>query len=142
MESEDAKERKEKDGLRLTLIHNGVIVTMDDESRVYSNGAIVVEGDRIRAIGRSSEILDRFSPLADEIVDLQGQIVLPGFVKMRGGGERTEGTGGKADARKGEGGFLGRRRGKERREGEEGEGEGLREMGGCRGRRRRRKGAE
>ncbi|XP_031489431.1 uncharacterized protein LOC116256999 [Nymphaea colorata] len=80
MESEEGKERKEKDGLRLTLIHNGVIVTMDDGSRVYSNGAIVVEGDRIRAIGRSSEIIDRFSPLADEIVDLQGRIVLPGFV--------------------------------------------------------------
>ncbi|KAF3793378.1 Imidazolonepropionase [Nymphaea thermarum] len=113
MESEDAKE---KDGLRLTLIHNGVIVTMDDESRVYSNGAIVVEGDRIRAIGRSFEILDCFSPLADEIVDLQGRIVLPGFVKMRGGGERTEGTGGKgrkAEASKGEGGVPGRRDGRE-----------------------------
>ncbi|CAN6472492.1 unnamed protein product [Victoria cruziana] len=60
----DEAERKEKDGFRLTLMHNGVIVTMDEGSRVYSNGAIVVEGDRIRAVGRSPEIFDRFSPLA------------------------------------------------------------------------------
>ncbi|KAH7570536.1 hypothetical protein JRO89_XS05G0129000 [Xanthoceras sorbifolium] len=63
-----------------TILHNAVIVTMDSESRVFRNGAVFIEHDRIRAVGQSADILQQFLLLAHQIVDLQGQILLPGFV--------------------------------------------------------------
>ncbi|XVF89337.1 hypothetical protein PTKIN_Ptkin19aG0122200 [Pterospermum kingtungense] len=62
------------------ILHNAVIVTMDSESRVFQNGAVVIEKDKIKAIGQSSDILQHFSPFTRHIVDLHGQILLPGFV--------------------------------------------------------------
>ncbi|KAK1314756.1 hypothetical protein QJS10_CPA06g01686 [Acorus calamus] len=71
---------EEKKPKSLLVIHNATIVTVDQESRVFSDGGIVVDGDTIKAIGRSTEILHQYSPLADEVVDLQRRILLPGFV--------------------------------------------------------------
>ncbi|GFZ21092.1 hypothetical protein Acr_29g0002540 [Actinidia rufa] len=62
------------------ILHNGMIVTMDPQSRVFRNGAIVIDRDRIKSIGQSSDILRQFSPVAHEIVDLHGQFLLPGFI--------------------------------------------------------------
>ncbi|XAR48212.1 S-adenosylhomocysteine deaminase [Bertholletia excelsa] len=62
------------------ILHNAVIVTMDPESRVFRNGAVVVNDDRIEALGQSYDILGEFSALAHQIVDLHGQFLLPGFV--------------------------------------------------------------
>ncbi|PSR84739.1 5'-deoxyadenosine deaminase [Actinidia chinensis var. chinensis] len=62
------------------ILHNGMIVTMDPQSRVFRNGAIAIDRDRIKSIGQSSDILRQFSPVAHEIVDLHGQFLLPGFI--------------------------------------------------------------
>ncbi|KAH9774133.1 UDP-glucose 6-dehydrogenase 3 [Citrus sinensis] len=62
------------------ILHNAVIVTMDKESRVFRNGGVFVVQDRIKAIGQSADILQQFSQMADQIIDLQSQILLPGFV--------------------------------------------------------------
>uniref|UniRef100_A0A5B7BFY9 Amidohydrolase-related domain-containing protein n=2 Tax=Davidia involucrata TaxID=16924 RepID=A0A5B7BFY9_DAVIN len=62
------------------ILHNAVIVTMDSESRVFRNGGIAIRHDKIKAIGQSSDILHQFSALADQIVDLHGQFLLPGFI--------------------------------------------------------------
>ncbi|KAK3418841.1 hypothetical protein EUGRSUZ_H04604 [Eucalyptus grandis] len=67
-------------GSPILLLHNATVVTMDSESRVYGDGAVAVEGDRIRAVGRSADLLRRFRGVAGEVVDLGGQILLPGFV--------------------------------------------------------------
>ncbi|KAJ6393200.1 hypothetical protein OIU77_022635 [Salix suchowensis] len=66
----------------VTIIHNAMIVTMDPESRVFKNGGIVIEQDKIKAIGQSSDILSQFSSLAHnlQIIDLHGHILLPGFI--------------------------------------------------------------
>lgn len=64
----------------VAILHNATIVTMDSDSRVFSNGGIVIEDDRIRAIGHSSSILHNFSSLAHQIIDLDGHILLPGLV--------------------------------------------------------------
>ncbi|XP_057949660.1 uncharacterized protein LOC131144804 isoform X3 [Malania oleifera] len=64
----------------MTLLHNAVVVTMDSQTRVFRNGAVVVERDRIKAIGQSPDILRDFSALADEVLDLHGQIMFPGFI--------------------------------------------------------------
>ncbi|KAK9277142.1 hypothetical protein L1049_006681 [Liquidambar formosana] len=64
----------------LILLHNATIVTMDPQSRVFRNGGIVIDEDKIKAIGQSLEILHEFSAVADQIIDLQGQVLLPGFI--------------------------------------------------------------
>ncbi|KAK6914913.1 Amidohydrolase-related, partial [Dillenia turbinata] len=64
----------------VTVLHNATIVTMDSETRVFRNGGIVIESDRIKAVDQSAQILHYFSSIADEIVDLQGKILLPGFI--------------------------------------------------------------
>ncbi|KAK2993582.1 hypothetical protein RJ640_030889, partial [Escallonia rubra] len=64
----------------LLVLHDAVIVTMDPERRVFRNGGIVIEDDKIKAIGQSHDILAQFSSLAHQIVNLQGQILLPGFI--------------------------------------------------------------
>lgn len=65
---------------RVTLLHNAVVVTVDQDSRVFRNGAVVVSGDTISAIGQSDDILHTHSHLADEVIDLGGRFLLPGFV--------------------------------------------------------------
>ncbi|XP_048430704.1 5-methylthioadenosine/S-adenosylhomocysteine deaminase-like [Pyrus x bretschneideri] len=64
----------------VTILHNATIVTMDSDSHVFRNGGIVIERDAIRAVGQSSDILRQFSALAHRVVDLNGQIVLPGLI--------------------------------------------------------------
>ncbi|PKA64641.1 guanine deaminase [Apostasia shenzhenica] len=73
-------EEEKGDGSRVLLLHNAVIVTMDNDLRVFQNGSVVVAGDRIEAIGRSSDILREFSDRANETLDLEGRFLLPGFI--------------------------------------------------------------
>ncbi|XP_061991768.1 uncharacterized protein LOC133709856 isoform X2 [Rosa rugosa] len=64
----------------VTILHNAVIVTVDPDGRVFRNGAVVIEHDSIRAVGQSSAILHQFSAQAHQLLDLNGQIILPGFI--------------------------------------------------------------
>ncbi|KAM5568290.1 hypothetical protein ABKV19_016048 [Rosa sericea] len=64
----------------VTILHNAVIVTVDPDGRVFRNGAVVIEHDSIRAVGQSSAILHQFSAKAHQLLDLNGQIILPGFI--------------------------------------------------------------
>ncbi|KAB2043521.1 hypothetical protein ES319_D01G023000v1 [Gossypium barbadense] len=62
------------------ILHNAVVVTMDSDCRVFQNGAVFIDKDKIKAIGQSPDILQQFSHVAHHILDLHGQILLPGFV--------------------------------------------------------------
>ncbi|GAB2297738.1 hypothetical protein Dimus_031825 [Dionaea muscipula] len=62
------------------VLHNGVIVSMDSQSRVFQNGAIVLEDDKIKAIGQSSDILIQFGSSAHQVIDLHGHFILPGLI--------------------------------------------------------------
>ncbi|WP_274308435.1 amidohydrolase [Solibacillus daqui] len=67
---------------------NGVIYTMENEWEVVQ--AVLVESGKILATGT----LDNLQPLADEIIDLQGMTMYPGFVDshlhMIGHGEKLK----------------------------------------------------
>lgn len=60
------------------MIRDTTIVTSDPGRTVHHHGSIVVEGDRIAAVGPTSELDARF-PGAERI-DGRGKAVLPGFV--------------------------------------------------------------
>ncbi|XP_078434811.1 uncharacterized protein LOC144705848 [Wolffia australiana] len=79
-EKGEGKMEGSSEASRGILLHNAVIVTVDSESRVFRNGGLFVMGDKIAAIGQSSAILCEFSDRAAEILDLQGFLLVPGFV--------------------------------------------------------------
>lgn len=60
------------------LIHNGQIVTIDPERRIYRSGAVAVTGSRIVEVGADSDLRNRFD--ARQTLDAQGGIVHPGFI--------------------------------------------------------------
>jgi 5-methylthioadenosine/S-adenosylhomocysteine deaminase len=60
------------------LIKNGFVITMDPKRRVITDGAVVLEGDRILAVGETDEIKREFG--SEEIFDASRMIVMPGLV--------------------------------------------------------------
>lgn len=64
-----------------TLFINATIVTVDDQKTIWLDGAILVDGDRIGAIGKTATLLSHPSLQFDsKIVDCQGKIVIPGLI--------------------------------------------------------------
>lgn len=66
------------DGAPTLLVKNiHTLVTMDDERREIRGGALLLRGNVIEAVGRSSEL----PPAASEVLDLQDRyIVMPGMI--------------------------------------------------------------
>ncbi len=60
------------------VITNGRVVTVDDT--LPEAEAVAVRGDRIVAIGSSADVRRLIGP-ATQLVDLEGQLVIPGFVE-------------------------------------------------------------
>jgi cytosine/adenosine deaminase-related metal-dependent hydrolase len=60
------------------LIDGGLVVTMDPERRMIRDGAVLIEGDRITAVGKSEQIKERFS--WSRAIDARDKVILPGFV--------------------------------------------------------------
>ena len=58
-------------------IKNAYIITMDSSRRVFDGGGILIEKDRIKAVGKIDPEL--VSPDA-EILDAEGKIVMPGLI--------------------------------------------------------------
>ena len=60
------------------IVSGGRIYTMDDQQRVWSDGAIAIQGTEILAIGRTEDIVNEYQ--ADETIDAAGKMVFPGFI--------------------------------------------------------------
>jgi cytosine/adenosine deaminase-related metal-dependent hydrolase len=52
------------------------IVTVDPERRIIQDGTIVIDGQRIRQIGKADELRD---VTADEVIDAREMVITPGF---------------------------------------------------------------
>jgi predicted amidohydrolase YtcJ len=63
------------------VLTNGRIVTV--EPGVPDAQAIAIAGDRIAELGRSADIARHIGP-ATQVIDLKGQLVIPGFVEGHG----------------------------------------------------------
>lgn len=59
------------------ILVNGKVVTLDAQSAIAE--AMAVSGDRIAAVGRSSDVRPLAGPRT-RIVDLQGRVVIPGLI--------------------------------------------------------------
>ena len=60
----------------LLLRHAERVVTMDDERREIADGAVLIEGNVIAAVGPSAAL----PQTADELIDCRGMVLLPGLV--------------------------------------------------------------
>ncbi|HEX9474907.1 MAG TPA: amidohydrolase family protein [Steroidobacteraceae bacterium] len=61
-----------------TIIAGAVIVTMDAQRRIYGDGTLAIQGDRIAAVGTRQELAGRFE--AKEVIDGSRFVITPGFV--------------------------------------------------------------
>ncbi|MBV1708021.1 MAG: 8-oxoguanine deaminase [Hyphomicrobiales bacterium] len=60
----------------LLLRHADVLVTMDEQRREIKDGAVLIEDNVITAVGASRDL----PGTADEVINLQGHVVMPGMV--------------------------------------------------------------
>lgn len=62
-----------------TLFTNAIIITVNPQRTIWIDGAILVNGDRIEAIGKTPSLLEARQPQW-KIVDCQGKIIIPGLI--------------------------------------------------------------
>ena len=60
------------------MLLGGTVVTMDASATVIPAGAVVIDEDRIVAVGTADELRGRYAPT--HTFDVTGQVVLPGLV--------------------------------------------------------------
>src|SRR6202162_3205898 len=61
-----------------TLITGAILVTLDAQRRILTDGAIAIRGDRIAGVGKTRELAKRFA--APQLIDGSRFVVTPGFV--------------------------------------------------------------
>src|SRR5271157_5270235 len=60
------------------IITHGTVVTMDSQRHIYDDGAVVVSGDTIVALGPRAEIETKYE--SRQTIDAKNTLVLPGFI--------------------------------------------------------------
>jgi len=64
------------------LITEGTIITMDRDRRVLNDGAVAIVGNRIAAVGTTTELRVRFH--ASQVIDARRKVVMPGLIDGHG----------------------------------------------------------
>jgi len=62
------------------LIRHGIVITMDAEGRIYEDGAVAVQDDRIVAVGKTDEVEREYK--GDIVIEARKKAVLPGLVNL------------------------------------------------------------
>lgn len=60
------------------LIHNAIVITLDDSNQILADGGVYMEEDTIAAVGDSKQLLDRYPDA--ELWDAQGKLLMPGMI--------------------------------------------------------------
>ncbi|MQY25813.1 amidohydrolase family protein [Nocardia aurantia] len=64
----------------MIVIGNGIVLTVDDANRMYSPGHVVIDGDRIVAVGPGDH--PGLPGPGDEFIDATGMVVMPGMIDL------------------------------------------------------------
>lgn len=59
------------------IVSNGIVLTMNASKEILSDGVVIVNGNKIVAVG-GVEILEQYS--SDNAIDAQGGIIMPGMI--------------------------------------------------------------
>ncbi len=62
------------------IVHGGVVIPMDPARRIIDDGAVVITGDRVAAVGSTEEILATHD--APRKIDAARKLVLPGLIDV------------------------------------------------------------
>ena len=60
------------------IFDNAMIITINPRREIISNGAVVIEGQKIAAVGKSREIRDQFK--SQQVIDCHGNVLMPGLI--------------------------------------------------------------
>jgi putative selenium metabolism protein SsnA len=58
------------------LIANGTVVTLGELNRVIEDGAVLIEDDKIKKLGKTADLKGSY----DKVIDARNKVVLPGFI--------------------------------------------------------------
>lgn len=61
-----------------TILHNAIVLTMDSSMSIYEPGAVGITNDKIVAVGPEEKLLKNYQ--ANEIIDCQGKVLMPGLI--------------------------------------------------------------
>ena len=61
------------------LIHGGIVLTMNPEWKIFPNGAVAVQGDRIIGVGETTDLRRKY-PTPKKIIDAKNKLVMPGLI--------------------------------------------------------------
>ena len=64
------------------LLRDGYVVTVDPDRRVFPNGYVRVDGERIAAIGPMDRLARAVADEVDEVLDVGGKLVIPGLINL------------------------------------------------------------
>lgn len=59
------------------IVKNGIVLTINGGKEIFSDGVVIVDGNRIVAVG-GARILDNYS--SDNVIDAMGGIIMPGMI--------------------------------------------------------------
>jgi len=62
----------------MLIIGNGIVLTFDKDSRVVSNGGVVIEEENVVAIGETEELILKYPDAVYK--DVQGKVIMPGMI--------------------------------------------------------------
>jgi len=62
----------------MILVERAVVVTMDPSRRIYLDGSVLIDGERIVQVGRAADVRPPKPP--ERVIDGRGHLVLPGFI--------------------------------------------------------------
>jgi putative selenium metabolism protein SsnA len=65
----------EENAMSAILIQNACVVTLDDAQPILPNGQILIQGDRISAVGPALD-----TPPGAQTIDAQGRVAMPGLI--------------------------------------------------------------
>lgn len=65
-------------GLNLLLLNHAVVITNDQDNRVIKDGAVLIEGSKIKEIGESEILTAKYNEA--EVKDVGGKVVMPGMI--------------------------------------------------------------
>ena len=74
-----------------TLIKNGIVITVDRNRRIFEDGAVVIQGDRIIDVGKTHQVLKK-KYRVDRVIDARKKAVIPGLVNTHIHSDLIRGT--------------------------------------------------
>lgn len=62
----------------MILVEHAVVVSMDPTRRIFLDGSVLIDGERIAQVGRAADVRPPQAP--ERVIDGRGHLVLPGFI--------------------------------------------------------------